>query len=115
MIFIILSRMELLQVLQKNIPQRKKVVARFQKKGKNDLSKFLLQLIKSIKKWDRDIKILNAFFIELYDVVYSYVICGEIVIDRKIMRLLESLALPITYVGEKKWLESFGKVRKVKV
>jgi len=107
--------MELLQVLQKNIPQRKKVVARFQKKGNNDLSKFLLQLIKGVKKGNKDVAVMNAFFIELYDVIYPYIIFDKIVISRKVVKLLEELALPIRYIGEQKWLESFKKVGKMKL
>jgi DNA-binding Lrp family transcriptional regulator len=115
MIFIILIDMELLQVLNKNIPQRQKVFARFQRKSPGDLSKFLLQLIKKIKKDSMDIKMLNQYFIELYDMLYHYIIFDKAKITKKIVRLLEELALPLEYVGEHKWLESFKKIKKMKL
>lgn len=106
--------MELLQVLQKNIPQKKKVFARFQKKWGQDLSKFLLQLIKNVKKENNDIRILNSFFIELYDMIYQYIIFDKVKIAKKIIRILEKLALPIKYVGEEKRKESLKNIRKIK-
>lgn len=115
MIFIIRRVMELLQVLHKNIPQKKKVFARFQRKWDHDLSKFLLQMIRNIKKESKDVKILNAFFIELYDMIYQYIIFDKVKIAKKIVRLLEELALPIKYVGEQKWTESLKKIRKMKL
>ncbi len=107
--------MELLQVLNKKIPQKKKVFARFKKKWDNDLSRFLLQMIKNIKKESSDVRVLNAFFIELYDMIYQYLIFDEVKVMKKIIRLLEELALPIKYVGEEKRKENFKKIKKIKL
>lgn len=107
--------MELLQVFNKHIPQKKKVFARFQKRWPQDLSKFLLQMIKNAKKWGDDTMLLNAFFIELYDMIYQYVIFDNVKIAKKIMRILEELALPIKYIGEERWKESLRRVRKVRL
>ena len=113
--FISLSYMELLQVLNKKIPQKKKVFARFKKKWDHDLSRFLLQMIKNIKKESSDVRVLNAFFIELYDMIYQYLIFDEVKVMKKIIRLLEELALPIKYVGEEKRKENFKKIKKIKL
>jgi hypothetical protein len=107
--------MELLQVLDKNIPQRQKVFAYFQRKSSKDISKFLLQLIKKVKKNNNNIKVLNQFFIELYDMLYHYIIFDEVKIAKKIVRILEKLALPIGYVGEEQRKENFKKIKKMKL
>lgn len=107
--------MELLQVLNKDIPQKKKVYARFQRKWDCDLSKFLLQIIKNAKKESSDAVVLNAFFIELYDMIYQYLVFDEVKVMKKVVRLLEELALPIKHVGTEKWKGSLKKVRKIKL
>jgi hypothetical protein len=107
--------MELFQVLNKNIPPKKKVFTHFQKRGEKDLSKFLLQIIKKYIKEQKDIKVANAFFIELYDMIYQYIVLDKVKIVKKVVRMLEELALPIKYVGEEKWRENIKKIRKVKI
>lgn len=59
--------------------------------------------------------IINQFFIELYDMLYHYIILDKIKIAKKVVRLLEELALPISYVGEEKRNETFKKIKKMKL
>ncbi|MFA6255786.1 MAG: hypothetical protein WC606_01260 [Candidatus Absconditabacterales bacterium] len=107
--------MELLQILHKNIPQKKKVFALFHKKQQQDISKFLLQMIKNVKKEIKDIRMINSFCIELYDILYHYIMFDKIRVIKKLLRLLEELALPIRYVGEQKWNETLKKITKIKI
>lgn len=107
--------MELLEILNKNIPQRQKICIRFEKKVPGDLSHFLLQILKKTQKNATNIKTLNQFYIELYDMLYHYIVFDKIKITKKLVRLLEELALPINYTGERTWLESFKKIKKMKL
>ena len=108
--------MELFQVLHKNIPQKKKIFALFQKhQQKKDISKFLLQMIKNVKKETKNIRMINSFCIEIYDFMYHYIIFDKIKVEKKILRLIEELALPINYVGQKKWIETLKKLIKIKL
>lgn len=107
--------MELFQVLHKNIPQRKRVFALCSKRNPQDISKFILQTIKNVRKDNKDAVILNSFFIELYDIIYYYVMFNKVKIVKKILRLLEELALPIKYIGEDERKAVFKKIRKVKL
>ncbi len=107
--------MELLQVLHKNIPQRQKIFSLFHKKEKQDISKFVLQMIKNAIKDIKDVKILNAFIIELYDMLYYYIIFDKIKIAKKIQRLVEGLALPLHYIGEEKRREIAKKIKNIKI
>lgn len=68
-----------------------------------------------MKREGKDIRIANAFFIELYDMVYQYIVFDKVKIAKKVVRMLEELALPIRYVGEKRWMESFNRIRKIKI
>ena len=68
-----------------------------------------------MKKDVTDMNILNAFFIELYDMVYPYIVFDKVKIARKIVRLLEVLSLPMHYVGENKWIETFKRLIKLKL
>jgi len=47
--------------------------------------------------------------------IYQYVVFDNVKITKKIMRVLEELALPIKYVGEEKWKESLRRIRKIKL
>ncbi|MEI6117918.1 MAG: hypothetical protein WCP92_01345 [bacterium] len=107
--------MELLQVLHKNIPQKKKFFALFRKQQPQDISKVLLQMIKGVRKSTKDTKTMNSFCIELYDMLYYYIMFDKIRVAKKILRLLEQLALPIKYVGEHRRNELFKKLIKMKV
>jgi predicted nucleotide-binding protein (sugar kinase/HSP70/actin superfamily) len=71
--------------------------------------------MKKAQKDTMDIKMLNQFFIELYDMLYHYIIFDKIKIAKKLVRLLEELALPLNYTGEHKWVESFKKLKKMKL
>ncbi len=107
--------MELLQVLHQDIPQRHKIFKMFQKKASHDISKILISMLKNVIKDIKDLKILNAFIIELYDMLYYYVLFDKIKIAKKILRLLEELALPFNYIGEDKRREIAKKIKKIKV
>lgn len=107
--------MELLQVLHKNIPQRKKVFALFHKRHKQDISKFLLHMIKNIKKENKNIKMMNAFCIEIYDTLHYYIMFDKVKINKKMLRLLEELALPMNYIGEEQRKETLKKIVKIKI
>jgi hypothetical protein len=47
--------------------------------------------------------------------LYSPIVFDEIMVARKIIRILEELALPIKYIGQKRWCASFKKIMKVKL
>ncbi|EKD25365.1 MAG: hypothetical protein ACD_80C00079G0008 [uncultured bacterium (gcode 4)] len=106
--------MELLQILHKNIPQKNKVFALFRKQEQKDISNFLVQMIKNVKKETKDIRMINAFCIELYDIMYHYIMFDKIRVAKKILRLLEELALPIRYMGRDKRNEALKKICKIK-
>ncbi|MEI6775060.1 MAG: hypothetical protein WCL18_10225 [bacterium] len=108
--------MELFQVLHKNIPQKNKVFALFSnQQQQQDISKFLLQTIKSMKKEIKDIKMINAFCIELHDILYYSIMFHKIKVAKNILRLLEILALPIRYHGTQKCDEALKKICKIKI
>ena len=107
--------MELFQVLHKNNPQKKKVFALFRKQQQQDISKFLLQMIRNVKKETKDIRMINSFCIELYDILYYYIMFDKIRVVKKVLRLLENLALPISYIREDARIESLKKITKVKL
>lgn len=46
--------------------------------------------------------------------IYQYIIFDKVKIAKKIIRILEKLALPIKYVGEEKRKESLKNIRKIK-
>ncbi len=115
MIFITSMSMELLQVLNRNLPSQNKILALCHKKTPKDISKFILQMIKKTKKENKDTVDVNLFFIELYDIIYYYVMFDKVKISKKILRILEALALPIKYVGEEKRKTVFKKIKKVKL
>lgn len=107
--------MEILQVLHKKIPQRKKIVALFHKYKKQDISKAILQIVKGIKKETKSVKIVNRFCIELYDILHYYIMFGKVKIARKVLRLLEWLALPMSYIWDDKRTEVLKKMCKMKI
>ena len=107
--------MELLQILHKSIPQKKKILALFRKEQSQDISKFILQIIKSVKNSTKDIRLINSFCIEFYDMLYYYIMFDKIRVAKKILRLLEELSLPMSYVGEKKRIELLKKICKIKI
>lgn len=107
--------MELFQILHKNIPQKNKIFALFHTQERQDISKLLLQMIKHVKKETQDIKMVNSFCSELHDMLYYSLISRKIRIAKKILRLLENLALPISYMGEQKWNEILKKICKIKI
>ena len=107
--------MELFQILHKSIPQKKIVFALFRKhQSKQDISKFLLQTIKQIKKSTKDIRTINSFCIELYDILYYYIMFDKITVAKNVLRLFESLAMPIDTVGEPLRADSLKKITKIK-
>ena len=107
--------MKISQVLHKNIPQKKKIFMLIEKEQQQDISKFLLQTIKSVKKDIKDIRMINLFCIEIHDMLHHSIISRKIRIAKKILRLFEWLALPISYMGEQKRGEILKKICKVKI
>jgi hypothetical protein len=107
--------MDLFQVLHKNIPQKNKVFALFDTKEQQDISKLLLKMIKHVKKETQDSGMINSFCIELHDILYYSLISHKIKVAKKILRLLEKLALPIHYIGEHKRNEILKKICKIKI
>ncbi len=107
--------MELLHVLHKKIPQKKKVFSLFQTQEQQDISKFLLQTIKSVKKETKDIRMVNLFCIEMYDILNYYIMFDKVKVVKKLLRVFEELAVPISYIGEHKRSESLKKITKIKL
>lgn len=113
--FIFLVYMELHQLFQKHIPQKNQLFEKFNNKKQKDISKILLHMMKNMKKNIKDKRILNTFFIELYDLLYHDILFGRIIVVKKLFKLLEELALPMKYIGEKKWLETLKKLMQLKL
>ncbi len=107
--------MEIFQVLHKNMPQKKKIFALFRKQQQQDISKFLLQMIKNVKKETQDIRMINTFCIQLYDMLYHDIMFGKLKVAKKLLRLFEELALPISYTGKQKRSEVLKKIMKLKL
>jgi hypothetical protein len=107
--------MELLQVLNRNLPSKHKILTLCHKKNPKDISEFLLQIIKNIKKNTTDIKTINLFCIQVYDMIYYDIIFDKVKISKKILRILEELALPIKYIGEEKRKENLQKIKMIKI
>lgn len=107
--------MEIFQILQKNIPQKKNIFLLCHTHQPQDISKSLLQMIKKVKKETHDSKMLNLFCIELYDILYYYILFDRIKVTKKFLRLLEHLALPINCVGERQWNDVLKKTCKMKL
>ena len=107
--------MELFQALHKNIPEKKKVFALFRKQEQQDISKYILKTIKHVKKETNEIRLLNLFCIELYDILYYHLMFGKIRIIKKLLRLIEVLALPMNYTKKDKRGETLKKISKIKI
>ena len=58
---------------------------------------------------------INSFCIELYDILYYYIMFDKIKVAKKVLRLLESLATPIQAVGELARADSLKKMTKMKL
>jgi len=107
--------MDLFCILQSTLPPRKKLLSYVQATWAKDLSVFFLKLIKKTYKKNKDIMLLNLFFIELYDVLYEYIVFDKIYVTRNVLKILQELALPIEYIGSSRWLEGIRKVKKMKI
>ena len=107
--------MELFQILQKDIPEKKKIFALFHKQEQQDISKYILKMIKHVKKETNEIRLLNMFCIELYDILYYHLMFGNIRIIKKLLRLIEALALPMRYTDNIKRGETLKKTCKIKI
>ena len=68
-----------------------------------------------MKKEIKDIRMINSFCIELHDILYYSIMFHKIKVAKKILRLLETLALPIRYHGTQKWNETLKKICKIKI
>ena len=58
---------------------------------------------------------MNLFCIELYDMLYYYIMFDKVIVAKKLLRVLEQLALPIKHVGENRRNELFKKMIKMKI
>ena len=52
---------------------------------------------------------------ELYDAVYPYIIYDRVKVAKKIVRIMEELAMPIKGIGIERWQTSLKKVRMIKL
>lgn len=59
--------------------------------------------------------IYNQFLIELYDTLYHYIVFDKIRVEKRILRILEELAIPIQYIGEQKWRQNLNKIKGMKI
>lgn len=107
--------MDLFQLLHKSIPQKKSIFSLLHIQEKKDVSKFLLKIIKKMRKEIKDIRMINLFCIELYDILYYYIMFDKIRVIKKLLRLLETLALPIHYTDKGKRTETLKKTCKIKI
>ena len=79
------------------------------------MSKLILQIIKKTRKNSQNIQFYNQFFIELYDVLYHHIIFDKIRIEKKILRILEELAIPMQYIGEQQRRSYLKKTKGIKI
>ncbi|MEI7558546.1 MAG: hypothetical protein WCJ45_07270 [bacterium] len=107
--------MELFRILQRKIPKKNIIFDMFHKNERQDISKFILQTIKTVKKETKNIRMTNSFCSELYDMIYHHVIFRRVKIVKKVLRGLESLALPTKHIGEERWNESFKKMKSIRL
>lgn len=91
------------------------IVDALRKEERQDISKPLLHMIKSVKKETNDIRMTNLFCIELYELIYHHIVLRRIRVAKKVFRLLEHLALPAHRIGEDKRKETFKRVRKIRL
>lgn len=87
----------------------------FDTNKQQEISKLLVKTIKTVKREIKDTKMINLFCIELYDIMYYSIIFHKIKVAKKILRLIEPLALPIDYIGEHKRNEILKKLCKIKI
>lgn len=103
--------MELITVFNNAIPQKQKIYTMIQSQESKDISKKFLFMIKNMIKTTKDIKMVNGFCIQLYDIMYYELMFNKIKIAKKILRIFEELALPIKYIGEHKFKENINKIK----
>ena len=53
-------------------------------------------------------------FSNIYDKLYYYIIFNKLLLDKKIVRQLESLAMPLQSKTEEEWVELLRKIHKAK-
>lgn len=68
-----------------------------------------------MKREVKDIRALNSFFIEFYDMMYHHIVFRRVKVEKRVVRVLEALALSSEQVGEEKRSETFKRVRKMKL
>lgn len=107
--------MELDQVFSNAIPQKKKIYMLLQSQESQDISKKFLSIIKTMIKTTKDVKMVNGFCIQLYDMMYYEIMFNKIRIAKKILRVFEELALPIKYIGEEKWKDTLKRMKNIKL
>lgn len=110
------SRMELFRLLHnKKFPEKKIIFEYFHKNANQDVSRFLLQMIKGMRRELKETKTLNIFFMEFYDMTFHYVALRKVRIEKRVLRVFEILALPTSEFSEKRWKEVFKRVRKIRL
>lgn len=68
-----------------------------------------------MKKEIKDIRMINVFCMELYDILYYYIMFDKIKVMKKMLRIFELLAVPISCIGANQRVELFKKFTKIKL
>jgi hypothetical protein len=83
-----------------------------QRKQYRKISNILQDIIEIDIERHKSIQETIGFFNKLYDKLYYYIIFNKLLLDKKIVRQLESLAMPIQSKTEEEWVELFKNIRK---
>lgn len=82
------------------------------KQSNKDLSILMKDIMKSKIGNTKDMWEINKFFSELYDDLYYDIIFKKIKIDKRISRILESLAMPLDRKTDNEWKNIIDKILK---
>jgi hypothetical protein len=81
---------------------------------KYDTSYGLIRFICKHIRHPSDISGISCFFLRLYDELYHEIIFKKMKIQKKVLRIFESLAIPIEEQSEKKLTKLCNQIKKVR-
>lgn len=79
-----------------------------------ELSNLIQKIIHLEIEKQNDIDAMILFFSQIYDELYYYIIFNKIPLEKKLIRQLEALSMPIQSRNKKEWDDLFEKIRKNK-
>jgi hypothetical protein len=81
---------------------------------KYDTSYGLIRFINKHIRHPSDISGVNHFFLRLYDELYHEIVFKKLKIQKKVLRIFESLAIPIEEQSERKLVKLCRQIKKVR-